>query len=200
MRSGLAWAAVGGIAAIAATTVAFVVGTGKPASAPAAKPAPSRDSRHANEKVEQLAARVREAPEDVEGWAALGRSLAALGRFREAADALAQATTRRPRDASLLADAADFLAMAQGRRFAGEPDRLIRSALDADPRHAKALALAGTSAFESGDFAAAASHWQRLLAVLPPGTPMAREVEARARDATARAIGQAHSPTRASKP
>lgn len=203
LRGWLAWAAVGGIVAIAATTVLFIAGTGtgKPVSAPAGKAAaPSRDGRHAAAKVDQLAGRVREAPDDVEGWTALGRSLAALGRFQEAADAMAQASRRRPRDASLLADGADFLAMAQGRRFAGEPDRLIRAALEADPRHTKALALAGTSAFQSGDFAGAASHWQRLLALLPPGTEMAREVEARAREARARAIGQAHSPTRASKP
>jgi len=37
--------------------------------------------------VESLARKVRDRPDDIQGWALLGRSMAALGRFQEAADA-----------------------------------------------------------------------------------------------------------------
>ena len=70
-------------------------------------------------------------------------------------------------NATLLADLADVLAMAQGKRLAGEPARLIQQALDVDPRHVKALALAGSAAFEARDYAAARGYWERVLAVVP---------------------------------
>jgi hypothetical protein len=55
-----------------------------------------------------------------------------------------------PANATLLADLADVSAMAQGKRLAGEPARLIQQALDADPRHVKALG-ATARRFEARD-------------------------------------------------
>ena len=83
--------------------------------------------------VERLAARLRENPDDVEGWKLLGRSYSALGRFRSRPTAYAKAAAREPRDAQLLADFADVLAMAQGQRLEGEPEKLIARALEIDP-------------------------------------------------------------------
>ena len=71
--------------------------------------------------VERLATRLRENPEDAEGWKMLGRSYAALGRFAEAVDAYGKAAVRAPRDADLLADFADALGMAHGGSLQGEP-------------------------------------------------------------------------------
>ena len=69
--------------------------------------------------VERLAARLRENPDDVNGWKLLGRSYGVMGRYAEAADAYAKAAVRSPRDAQLLADLADVLAMARGQSLAG---------------------------------------------------------------------------------
>ena len=118
--------------------------------------------------VERLAARLRENPDDVDGWKMLGRSNAVLGRFGEAVDAYAKAALRAPRDAQLLADFADALAMARGRSLQGEPEKLVQRALEIDPQNLKALALAGTAAFERKAFAAAADYWQRMLPLVPP--------------------------------
>ena len=95
--------------------------------------------------IERLAARLRDSPEDAEGWILLGRSYAVLGRFGEAIQAYANATARMPKNAQLLADYADALGMAQGRRLQGEPEKIIARALEADPDNLKALALAGTA-------------------------------------------------------
>ena len=191
------WGPAGWIAAACVPAVAAVlyVVTGDPGAAsrmpappPSGKAVPhGPGNRQAAVAIELLSARLRDNPEDGEGWAMLGRSLAATGNFRAAADALGQATARLPGNAAVLADRADVLAMAQGRRFSGEPDALIQAALQADPRQAKALALAGTSAFERGDYAVAASYWSRLHGILPPKGEAAREVEARIREAERRA-------------
>ena len=60
---------------------------------------------------------------------------------------------RKPRDAELLADLADVLAMTRSQRLQGEPEKLVLRALEIDPQNLKALALAGTAAFERKDFA-----------------------------------------------
>jgi cytochrome c-type biogenesis protein CcmH len=133
--------------------------------------------------VERLAARLNDNPEDVEGWKMLGRSLSVLGRFAEATNAYSKAAIRAPRDADLLADLADALAMARGQKMRGEPEELVQRALQVDPKNLKALALAGTAAYERGDFAAATRYWQRMLPLVPEDSEEARTIQANIDDA-----------------
>jgi cytochrome c-type biogenesis protein CcmH len=135
--------------------------------------------------VAKLAARLRENPDDVEGWKMLGRSYGALGRFQESADAYARAATKAPRDAQLLADFADALAMARGQSLQGEPEKLVQRALEIDPKNLKALALLGTAAFERKDFQRAADVWKRMLDVVPPGSEDALAIQANINEALA---------------
>jgi cytochrome c-type biogenesis protein CcmH len=116
-------------------------------------------------------------PRSAEGWVGLGRAFVASGRFADAAMAWRRALELMPGNPTLLADLADVLAMAQGKRLAGEPARLVQQALDADPRHVKALALAGSVAFEARDYGAARGYWQRLLALVPAQSEVARSIE-----------------------
>jgi cytochrome c-type biogenesis protein CcmH len=137
--------------------------------------------------VERLAAKLKDKPDDVEGWKMLGRSYGALGRFPEAAEAYAKAAARAPRDADLLVDFADVLAMANGQRLAGDPEKLIERALQIDPKNLKGLALAGTAAFNRGDFAGAAARWERMLALLPADSEDARVIRDNIEQARAKA-------------
>jgi cytochrome c-type biogenesis protein CcmH len=133
--------------------------------------------------VGKLAARMQEHPEDVDGWKLLGRSYGALGRFPEAADAYAKAAVRSPRDAQLLADFADALAMARGQTLAGEPEKLIARALELDPKNLKALALSGTAAFARRDYASAADTWERMLPLVPADSEDARVIRENVQEA-----------------
>lgn len=128
--------------------------------------------------VERLASRMKDSPEDAEGWVMLARSYAVLGRYPESADAYAKAAARIPDDAQLLADYADALAMAQGRRLQGEPEKIIARALAADPNNIKALALAGTAAFDRKNFAEAVRHWERIAGLVPPGSDFSTSLQA----------------------
>ena len=138
---------------------------------------------------EKLAARLEQNPDDVDGWATLARTYAALGRYADAARAFKRLTELIPNNAQLLADYADILAMAQGRRLAGEPVNIIQQALKSDPKHPKALALAGTAAFEARDFKNAVVYWERLLAELQPGTEGYQSVSGGIAEAKALASG-----------
>ena len=168
-----------------------------PQGASAAAPA----GRHSvtPEQIQQmataLAERLKSQPKDAEGWLMLGRSYTALARYQDAATALRRALELGPPNATLLADLADVTGMAQGRRLAGEPARLVQQALDVDPRHVKALALAGSVAFEAKDYAAARGYWERLVGVVPADSPMARSVQGSIAEAMQLDGGAASAPT-----
>jgi len=136
------------------------------------------DPQQIDAMIGQLAARLEKNPKDGDGWIMLARSQAALGRFGEASSAYARSAALFPDDAQLLADYADTLAMARGRRLQGDPEKLVERALRADPNNVKALALAGTIAFENSDFATAANYWQRLRGLIPPGSEFADSIRA----------------------
>jgi len=122
---------------------------------------------------DRLAERLKTNPDDVEGWTMLGRSYSALQRYEQAQQAFQRVLALRPRDAQAQADVAEAMAMANGRKLEGEPERMIAQALVLDPDNAKALGLAGTLAFERGDAALAAQHWERALQATQPHSEMA---------------------------
>jgi cytochrome c-type biogenesis protein CcmH len=177
-RPGRATAVAVGIALPLASALLYLAVGNPLALGPAADPAHAHagNLQQLEAMVERLAARMRESPEDAEGWAMLGRSYAVLGRHAESAAAYANAVKRSEPDAQLLADYADALAMAQGRNLLGEPERIVAMALKLDPDNVKALALAGTAAFEKRDFGGAVAHWERILKLVPPDTELAESV------------------------
>jgi cytochrome c-type biogenesis protein CcmH len=145
------------------------------------------NARQLEAMVERLAARLKEKPDEVEGWKLLGRSYGVMGRFAEATEAYARAAALAPRDAQLLADFADMLAMSQGQRLAGEPEKLVLRALELEPANLKALALAGTAAYERKAFAAAVRYWERMLPLVPAESEDARTIRASIAEAQAQA-------------
>jgi cytochrome c-type biogenesis protein CcmH len=126
--------------------------------------------------IENLAQKVRERPDDARGWELLARSMMSLGRYGEAAAAYEHLAKLAPGDAQVLADYADALGMAQGRSLLGKPREIAAQALAADPRHPKALALAGTAAMDAKDWNAAMGYWQRLADTLPPDSQDAAQL------------------------
>ena len=124
---------------------------------------------------------------DTEGWVMLGRSYAVLQRYPEAVRAFGRALQLMPGDAQILVDQADVLAMQQGGNLAGEPLRLIEQALQSNPANLKALALAGTAAFERKDYAAAIGYWSRARAAAPPDGEFTRTLDSSLADARAAA-------------
>lgn len=164
-------------------TVGLYVLLGEPAGLdPAAVVPQAREQAHALTPeqilgmVQNLSERLQKNPEDAEGWVMLGRSFNVLQRFSDAAQAYANAVKRVPNDPQLLADYADTLAMAQGKTLTGEPESLVLKALQIDPGNVKALALAGTAAYQRKDYTAAAGHWQKILALVPAESDLARSI------------------------
>ena len=157
---------------------------------PAAGPAQELDQHQVEAMVERLAERLKTDPGHVQGWMLLARSYAAFGRFKESAEAYATAVKLQPGDAQLLADYADALGMARGRKLEGEPEKLIARALEIDPRNVKALALAGTVAYERKDYKGAAGYWERMLPLVAPDSEQERDIRANVEEARSLAEGR----------
>ncbi len=137
--------------------------------------------------IEQLAQRLKEKPDDADGWSMLGRSYNAQGKMALALSAYKKALELRPDDAQALADYADALAVTNNRSLDGEPERLIQKALGLDPKNVKALALAGTIAYNRADFRLAAAHWQQAVSASDPQSEFTRQLQGALDDARQRA-------------
>lgn len=127
--------------------------------------------------IEEVKARLAKDPGQSEGWVILARTYYSLNRYPEAANAFERAAALLPADAGLLADYADALAAAQGGTLQGKPLELVARALAVDPTQWKALALAGTAAFDRKDYAQAVKYWERMKATVPTASPLAQSID-----------------------
>jgi len=134
-------------------------------------------------RVARLAERLKENPNDAQGWAMLARSYQNFKRYKEASEAYARAAELTGNDAQLWADYAESLAMANDSGLAGRPLELVNKALQLDPQNEKALWLAGSAAYEAQDFRRAVSYWEQLLKQLPEGSEVAQMVATRIEEA-----------------
>ena len=126
--------------------------------------------------VAQLAARLEQTPDDGNGWALLARSYSMMQRHADAIAAYERATAILKDNADLLADYADALAMGQDRRIEGKPLQIVERALKIDPAQWKALAMAGSAAFDRKDYKKAVFFWEKLKSRTDPGSAFERKV------------------------
>lgn len=128
--------------------------------------------------IQQLEARLQKNPDDAQGWAILGRSYLAMNMFAQSRHAFDKAVKLNGNDPQLLVDYADALAMdRKDRSLDGRPMALVDRALKLDPNNQKGLWLAGTAAYERHDYKEALKYWERLYAMVPPGSNAAKAME-----------------------
>lgn len=126
--------------------------------------------------VQRLSERLKVNPNDAAGWRMLIRSYETLRRFEPAAQAYRQLLALEPDNADVMVDYAVVLGMTLGQRLSGAPEALILRALEINPDHLQALALAGSAALERGDKATAVQRWNRILTLSPPDSPLYRSI------------------------
>ena len=128
-----------------------------------------------DELVTRLEQKLKDDPSNTEGWLMLGRSYLYLNRPADAVRAYAQAETLTASpDAQLYAEYAEALALANGNRLAGAPERLIDKALTLQPDHPNALWLAGMNAFQKADYPTAVKYWESLQKITAPDNEQGR--------------------------
>ena len=107
----------------------------------------------------------------------LARSYKVIGRLEEAEAAFVKAGDFINADPDLLVDYAELLALRAGNSFEGKPLALVKQALALTPDHPNGLLVSGFAAFQANDFAGAVAQWEKLLALLQPGTPDAQQIQ-----------------------
>lgn len=141
--------------------LAAASGTDAPTEAAAAPPDMDR-------AVAGLAERLKNEPDDLEGWMLLGRAYKTMERFEPAREALANAFRLAPENPDVMIEYAEAQVLASPtRRFEGEPLALLQRAVQAQPQSQRGLWLLGIASYQKNDFATAAATWEQLLAVLP---------------------------------
>jgi cytochrome c-type biogenesis protein CcmH len=132
--------------------------------------------------VARLAARLKEHPEDGDGWVRLGRSYMVLHHPDKAREAYAHAVKLKPDNVELKIAYAEAIIAAAGDQAPSPPAEvttLMREVLQTDPENREALWYVGLAEAEVGNKLAARELWGKLLAQLPAGAPERREVEQR---------------------
>jgi cytochrome c-type biogenesis protein CcmH len=136
-----------------------------------------------NQMVDRLAARLKDNPDDVAGWAKLARAYKVQGRVAEAEQAYAKTGKLLDSDPDLMTQYADLLATRANGDFKGKPLALINKALALNPKHPMALMMAGQAAYRATEYAKAIAYWETVLTILTPDSSDASQIKAEIADA-----------------
>jgi len=118
------------------------------------------------EMVEKLATKMKDNPDNAEGWFMLGRSYMSLKKYKEAVDALEKTNQLVPNNPVIMLQYADALTMLRGGQIRGKPFELIKRAVEIKPDDPTGLWLLGMGYEEQGEYQKAISYWNLLLPLL----------------------------------
>ncbi|MCW8901132.1 MAG: c-type cytochrome biogenesis protein CcmI [Gammaproteobacteria bacterium] len=116
--------------------------------------------------VEKLAQRLKEEPNNAEGWFMLARSYMSMNRYKEAVAALEKTNQLVPDNAVVMLRYADALTMLRGGQMSGKPFELVKRAVELSPDNPTGLWLIGMGYEEQGAYKKAISYWNQLLPLL----------------------------------
>ena len=154
--------------------------------------APADHNQNMALAITNLIAKLKQNPDDVEGWSLLGRAYEATERFADARDALKHAHDLSSADPDVTVAYAEALALAsESRRIDGEPHSLLENALKTAPDNQRGLWLLGISDYQAKKYDAAIATWKHLLSVLPKGSDVIGSVQGQIANAEAERDGRA---------
>ncbi len=116
--------------------------------------------------IDRLAAKLKENPNNAEGWFMLGRSYMSMKRYKEAVAALEKTNQLVPNNPTVMLQYADALTMSRGGQISGKPFELIKKAVEIKPDDPTGLWLLGMGYDEQGEYQKAISYWNLLLPLL----------------------------------
>jgi cytochrome c-type biogenesis protein CcmH len=167
------------------------IATAPPAAPPPMTDLPRPDGQQAGSggdlkvMASRLADKLAKDPKNGDGWVLLAQTYLELRQHRQAADAFAKAAELQKLDAGMLANWADAYVVGNDRRWDAKARDLVARALAADPKQLKALALAGSEAFDRKEYQQAIAYWRKMRAAAPADSMDAKLADANIAEATA---------------
>lgn len=133
-----------------------------------------------NMSIEQLLDRVRqrlrENPEDAEGWFILGRTLLTMQKIDEAVTAFQRTYELVDNEPGVMFTLADALAMQNQGSMAGEPEMLVKKGLAISPMDPTGLWLAGLAAEQNKQYKLAHANWTKMLPLIAADVESSKEL------------------------
>lgn len=121
--------------------------------------------------LDELEKRLQAKPDDLQGWALLGRTALRVGRFDQAIAALQKAIALAPERADLLSSYAEALILKDQGRITPRTREALDSALRIEPDEPAANYYRGLADVQEGKPRAALERWLALEAGAPDGAP-----------------------------
>lgn len=140
---------------------------------------PEADARKMIEMVENLAARLENAPDDGQGWLMLARSYKALARYDQAAAAYRHVIALGARDGDTLSSMGEVLVLAGQGEVTAEAAERFAEALRSQPGEPRARFYLGEARLQQGDARGAIAIWRDLETDAPADAPWLASVRGR---------------------
>jgi cytochrome c-type biogenesis protein CcmH len=128
------------------------------------------DPKDLAKMAQTLAEKLKDKPDNLQGWVMLGRTYRTLENFDAALRAYDSAL-KLSADDDLKLERIEVIAMQRQGQFEGEPWNVIREILQRDPQHFGALLTAGTASYAEGKFADALKYWEQARKPLDANNP-----------------------------
>ena len=174
-RSVRRWLSLGLLVTLPAATAALYLYLGAPTILQEQALTQAHAAYDTDAMIQALEAKLRDKPDDAEGWFTLGRAYIELQRPDDAERAFARASQLAPKEARMLSQQAEAIALKSG-SLQGRPMELILQALDLDYEDEKALELAGLAAYQQQQWAQSLHFWRRLMKKLPKDSEAYEEI------------------------
>ncbi|HYB10847.1 MAG TPA: c-type cytochrome biogenesis protein CcmI [Alphaproteobacteria bacterium] len=175
-RTGRRWAAFGIVALMPLTAFVLYLGVGAPGLPD--YPFAGRNDAGTSagmppiaEAIAKLEARLKETPDDLSGWLLLGRTYAALNRYKEAADAYRHVVELSGARSDALSAYGEMRVMEAKGQVGEEARTSFEKALAQNPGDVRAAFYLGLAKAQSGDGEAALRSWLALEAKAPADAP-----------------------------
>lgn len=142
---------------------------------------PQERERAIASMVDGLEAKLKAAPDDVEGWRRLGRARIVLNQPQKAVEAFREADKLKPNDKAILGDLAEALLRASPSvaKPSAETVSVLRRLLAIDPNNPLALYFLADVEADAGHKDAARDMLDRLLKQIPADAPQRAAIEAK---------------------
>ncbi len=129
-----------------------------------------------NRLIPQIIERLKQNPDDLQGWFMLGRSYKFVERYQEAAKVFGKIYSLQPENPEAILNYAETLAVINNGKLSGEPANLAYKAVRISPDNKDALWMAGLAKAQEGDNAQASQYWQKLIEQLPADSDSVNQI------------------------
>ncbi len=149
------------------------------ASSDAANPHADQNKHAAglDEAIVKLEARLKQDPNNPDGWYMLARSYSVQKQYAKSVDAYRKLYALVGEQPAVMLGLADTLTMSRNGDISGEPFELAKRALKLEPTNTTALWLAGIGYQDAGDIPKALELWKLLLSLLGDDPRSSQEVK-----------------------